>query len=114
MQHELMLVTARKLQALLGEMQSEAELFASANTLECVEACLLVMAQTLMHLSAPLQARLVEVDWHGWSCLQALLEDDVHPRRAELWYATQSLVPATLELMARLRRKEPVWFEIGF
>jgi hypothetical protein len=46
--------------------------------------------------------------------LQALLEQDGQPRRAEVWYGTQSLVPATLELIAKLRRTEPVWFEIGY
>jgi hypothetical protein len=76
--------------------------------------CLLVMAQTLTHLPQAIQARLVQLDWHGWSYLQALLEQDRHPRRAEVWYGSQSLVPATLELIARLRRQEPVWFEICY
>ncbi|MBP6647680.1 MAG: hypothetical protein KA207_17610 [Burkholderiaceae bacterium] len=114
MQYDILLASARSLQALLKEMQSEAELFASANTLQRVEVCLLVMAQTLTHLPKPMQARLVQVDWHGWSCLEALLEKNAHPRRAEVWYGTQSLVPMTLELLATLRRQEPVWFEIGY
>jgi hypothetical protein len=43
-----------------------------------------------------------------------MLETDGQPRRAEVWYGTQSLVPATLELLVKLRRAEPVWFEIGY
>jgi len=114
MQYDILLASARSLQELLKEMQSEPELFASPNTLQSVEVYLLVMAQTLTHLPAPMQARLLQVDWHGWSCLQILLEQNGQPRRAEVWYGTQSLVPATLELLSQLRRQEPVWFEIGY
>jgi uncharacterized protein with HEPN domain len=114
MQYDILLASARSLQELLKEMQSEAELFASPNTLQRVETYLLVMAQTLTHLPPPMQARLLQVDWHGWGCLQALLERNGQPRRAEVWYGTQALVPATLELIAKLRRSEPVWFEIGY
>jgi uncharacterized protein with HEPN domain len=114
MQYDILLASARSLQELLKEMQSEPELFSSPNTLQRVEVCLLVMAQTLTHLPEPMRARLVQVDWHGWSCLQQLLETDGKPRRAEVWYGTQSLVPATLELLAKLRRAEPVWFGIGY
>ena len=114
MQYDILLASARSLQELLKEMQGESELFASPNTLQRVEVYLLVMAQTLTHLPEPMQARLVQVDWHGWGCLQQLLEQNAQPRRAEVWYGTQSLVPATLELIAKLRRSEPVWFEIGY
>jgi uncharacterized protein with HEPN domain len=114
MQYDILLASGRSVVALLEELQSEAELFASANTLAQVERYLLVFAQTLAHLPQPLQTRLVQVDWHGWTCLQQLLEQDQHPRRAEVWYGTQALVPATLELLAKLRRQDPVWFEIGF
>jgi uncharacterized protein with HEPN domain len=114
MQYDILLASARSMQELLKEMQSEGELFASPNTLQRVEAYLLVMAQTLTHLPLPMQARLVQVDWHGWGCLQALLERNGQSRRAEVWYGTQSLVPATLELIATLRRQEPLWFEVGY
>jgi len=114
MQYDILLLSGRSVVALLEELQSEQELFASANTLQQVERYLLVFAQTLAHLPQVMQERLLQVDWHGWACLQKLLEEDVQPRRAEVWYGTQSLVPATLELIAKLRRQDPVWFEIGF
>jgi len=114
MQYDILQANGRSVAALLAEMQNEDELFSSANTLLRVEAFLLVIAQTLVHLPAPLRQRLVEVDWHGWECLQQLLEQDAQPRRAEVWYGTQALVPATLELIAKLRRQEPMWFEIGY
>lgn len=114
MQYDILQASGRNVAALLAEMQSENELFSSTNTLQRVEVFLLVIAQTLEHLPEPLRQRLVEVDWHGWECLQQLLEQDAQPRRAEVWYGTQALVPATLELIAKLRRQEPMWFEIGY
>lgn len=114
MQYDILQSSGRSVAALLREMQSDRELFASTNTLQRVEAYLLVIAQTLAHLPAPLRERLTQLDWHGWECLQSLLEDDVQPRHEEVWYGTQALVPATLELIAKLRRQEPTWFEIGY
>jgi uncharacterized protein with HEPN domain len=99
---------------LLQHLQSEHELFASANTLQMVEAHLLVIAQTLTHLSPLLQQRLVQIDWHGWQRLRQLLEHGTQPRREEVWYAIHALVPATLQLIEELRRQEPLWFEIGY
>lgn len=95
-------------------MADEDELFASANTLAVVESHLLVVAQTLAHLQPALQARLAWVDWTGWQALGGLLEHDVQSRREVVWYAIRSLLPATLQLIEKLRRIEPVWFEISY
>ncbi len=114
MQYDILQACGRVVAALLAEMQAEEELFASANTLRLVEAQLLAIARTLAHLPEPLRERLVQVDWHGWQRLRALLEQDSQPRRDEVWYGIRALVPATLELMATLRRREPVWFELGY
>jgi len=114
MQYDILQASAQGIALLLCEMQSDKELFASANTLEQVEARLLVIAQTLAHLPAPLQQRLLQIDWHGWHCLQQQLEKNQQPRRAEVWYGTQSLVPNTLLLLAKLRLQEPVWFEMDY
>ena len=114
MQYDILQASGKVVATLLAEMQSEGELFASANTLLRVETHLLVIAQTLAHLPEPLRQRLIQIDWHGWQCLQQLLEQDAQPRHEEVWYGIQALVPATLELIATLRRQEPTWFEIGF
>jgi uncharacterized protein with HEPN domain len=114
MQYDILQTCGKNIRVLLAEMQGENELFASANTLLRVEANLLAIAQTLAHLPEPLRRRLLQIDWHGWGCLQQLLENDLQPRHAEVWYGTQSLAPATLELIAKLRRQEPTWFEIGY
>lgn len=114
MQYNILQASGHVVCALLEEMQSESELFASTNTLARVEDHLLVIAQTLAHLPEPLRQRLVQVDWHGWQCLQQVLEQGTQPRREEVWYGIHALVPATLELIAKLRQREPVWFEMGF
>lgn len=114
MQYDILQSSGHVVVALLAELQSEDELFASANTLQLVEVHLLIIAQTLAHLPEPLRQRLVQIDWHGWHCLQQLLEHDTQPRREEVWYGVRALVPATLELIAQLRRREPGWFVIGY
>ncbi len=114
MQYDILLAASRDLTLLLAEMQGEEELFASPNTLAHVEARLLTFAQTLVHLPEALRQRLLQVDWHGWNCLLRLLETDLQPRRAEVWYGTQALVPATLQLIAALRTREPIWFETAY
>ena len=114
MQCDILLQCGRAIAALLAEMESEAELFASANTRAGVEAHLLVMAQTLAHFPPALQRRLLRVDWAGWQALQLLLEADGQPRREEVWYGVSSLMPATLYLISELRRRNPAWFEISY
>lgn len=114
MQCEIVHNCAQAIRTLLAELQGEEELFASANTLGHVEAYLLVIAQTLAHLSPPLHERLTQVDWLGWHALRGLLEQDAQPRREEVWYGVSALIPATAQLIDELRRREPTWFEIGY
>lgn len=114
MQYDILQSNGITIKALLAQLQSEEELFSSPNTLQRVESCLLICAQTLANLPEPLCLRLVQVDWHGWGCLQQRLELDIQPRRDEVWYGIQALVPVTLQLIAKLRKQEPVWFELGY
>ncbi|MFZ3125379.1 MAG: hypothetical protein WA129_09785 [Acidovorax sp.] len=114
MQYLILQNSGEIMKHLLAELQGEEELFASANTLACVEMHLLRMAQTLAHWPEPLRLRLVQLDWHGWIRLQDLLEADGQPRREAVWYGIHALVPATLELIDRLRQQEPAWFELGY
>ena len=114
MQCDILQTRGQQIQTLLAEMRDEPELFASPATLQSVEAQLLVMAQTLEHLAPQLRERLNHLDWHSWQQLQHLLTHNIQPRREPLWYAVRALVPATLELVAQLRRQYPVWFELGY
>lgn len=114
MQCDIVQMAGEKIRSLLAEMQTEDELFHSVATLHAVEAQLLVMAQTLAHLAPELHTRLHRVDWQGWGQLHHLLETGSQPRREAVWYGVRALVPATLELIADLRKREPVWFGIDY
>lgn len=114
LQCDMVTAAGQAIGALLAEMQDEAELFSSPATLQAVEAQLLVMAQTLAHLDPGLRERLAQIDWQGWGRLQQLLQPGAPPRREAVWYGVCALVPATLALIAELRRREPHWFGIHY
>ncbi|MBL8387897.1 MAG: hypothetical protein JNK17_06775 [Hydrogenophaga sp.] len=114
LQCDIVRMAGEKIGSLLTDMQNEDELFESAATLHAVEAQLLVMSQTLAHLAPELHARLNRIDWQGWGQLHHLLETDGPSRREAVWYGVRSLVPATLELIADLRKREPLWFQIDY
>jgi hypothetical protein len=50
----------------------------------------------------------------GWAALHDKLRHGVQPRREEIWYAVNALAPQTVQLFQELRRKHPVWFELGY
>jgi len=112
--YEIVMETGRSIAALTREMQGEDELFASTLTLRAVEAQLLIMAHTLGNVTPALHQGLLEVDWTGWATLHDKLRNGVQPRREEIWYAVNGLVPQTLGLLQALRRRQPVWFELGY
>ena len=114
LQCDIVRMAGEQIRSLLAELQAEDELFESGATLQAVEAQLLVMSQTLAHLAPELHARLHRIDWQGWGRLHHLLESGGQPRREAVWYGVRALVPATLELIADLRRREPLWFELDY
>lgn len=112
--YEIVMETGQSIATLTQEMQGEDELFASPLTLRAVEAQLLIMAHTLGNLTPALQQALMQVDWVGWAALHDKLRNGIQPRREEIWYAINGLVPQTMALLQELRRKQPVWFELGY
>jgi uncharacterized protein with HEPN domain len=112
--HDIVMDTGRSVATLTREMQGEDELFASTLTLRAVEAQLLIMAHTLGNFTPALHQRLVHVDWNGWAVLHDKLRNGIQPRREEIWYALRALVPQMIDLLDELRRREPVWFEVGY
>ena len=54
--------------------------------------------------------KLAPLDWAGWAALHDRLRRGVQPRREEIWYAVNGLVPQTLQLLATLRQREPALF----
>lgn len=112
--YDIAMEAGRSIGLLTKEMQGEDELFASTLTLRAVEAQLLIMAHTLGNVTPALHQRLIQVDWAGWAALHDKLRNGVQPRREEIWYAVNGLVPQTMGLLQELRRKQPVWFEVGY
>lgn len=112
--YDIVMDTGQSISQLIQEMQSDDELFASTLTLRAVEAQLLIMAHTLGNFTPALHQRLMHVDWNGWAVLHDKLRGGIQPRRDEIWYAVRALVPQTMSLLAELRRREPVWFEVSY
>lgn len=108
--YDILMDTGRSIGQLTREMQDEDELFASTLTLRAVEAQLLIMAHTLGNVTPAMHGRLLQVDWIGWAALHDKLRNGIEPRREEIWYAVNALVPQTLDLLAELRRRQPDWF----
>lgn len=111
---DIVMETGQSIGKLIKEMQSEDELFASTLTLRAVEAQLLIMAHTMGNFTPALHVSLMAVDWNGWAVLHHKLRNGIQPRRDEIWYAVLALVPQTMQLLQDLRRKNPVWFEVGY
>lgn len=71
---------------------------------------LLLMADTLGALSAAAQAAMPEIDWAGWRATARQLREPRDAGDEALWFALQSLVPATLSWLRLYRRTEPALF----
>jgi uncharacterized protein with HEPN domain len=112
--YDILMDTGRSIGLLTREMQGEDELFASTLTLRAVEAQLLIMAHTLGNVTPVLHGKLLQVDWRGWATLHDKLRHGIQPRREEIWYAVNGLVPQTMALLQDLRLKQPVWFGIDY
>lgn len=109
--YDIVMDTGRSIGELTREMQGESELFAATLTLRAVEAQLLIMAHTLGNVTPQLHQKLHQADWVGWAALHDKLRRGVQPRREEIWYAVNGLVPQTLALLQDLRRRQPALFE---
>ena len=65
-------------------------------------------------LDVAVQAAMPELDWAGWAALAPRLRAPTGPELDEaLWFAVESLVPATLLWLRFYRQQQPRWFRIG-
>lgn len=112
--YDIVMDTGRSIALLTQAMQGEDELFASTLTLRAVEAQLLIMAHTLGNMTPLLHQNLMHVDWNGWAALHDKLKNGIQPRRSEIWYAVNALVPQTMGLLEALKLKKPTLFELGY
>lgn len=109
--YDIVMNTGHSIGLLTKEMQGEDELFISPLTLRAVEAQLLIMAHTMGNMPSSLHQHLIQVDWNGWATLHDKLRNGIQPRRHEIWYAVNGLVPQTMDLLETLRRKQPTLFD---
>lgn len=83
------------------------ELLRSRLTRAEVRRQLLQLACTLADAAPGLHARMPEIDWGGWRAMAAALDgDDALQADDALWFAVQSLVPATLGWLRVYRREQ--------
>lgn len=94
----------------LVEGLPEADLLRSRLTRAEVQRLLALMAGTLSSLSPTAQAALPEIDWHGWRATSVALGLAGEAQDQALWFAVQSLVPATLLWLRVYRQAEPALF----
>lgn len=74
----------------------------------------LALAQGMAEVPAASRARLPEIDWPGWATLRGTLDGSSRDAQGEaLWFAVQSLVPATLLWLEVYRRNEPALFRMS-
>lgn len=60
-----------------------------------------------------LRERIPEIDWPGWATLRRQLSDSAPAQQGEaLWFAVESLVPATLLWLQVYRASEPALFRM--
>ncbi|RUP30808.1 MAG: hypothetical protein EKK45_08005 [Curvibacter sp.] len=99
---------------LLCEGLSRDELLGSRLTRAEVLRQLLTLADSAARLDLAVQAAMPELDWAGWAALAPRLRAPSGPDLEEaLWFAIESLVPATLLWLRLYRQQQPRWFRMG-
>lgn|GEM_PF-865663 len=90
------------------------ELLGSRLTRTEVSRQLSTLTLSATQLDAAVQAAMPELDWAGWAALAPRLRAPSGPELDEaLWFAVESLVPATLLWLRFYRQQQPRWFRIG-
>ncbi|WP_372524395.1 hypothetical protein [Piscinibacter sp.] len=72
-----------------------------------------VLAAGTADVPPGVRERMTEVDWAGWATLRRQLAAAAPTEQGDaLWFAVQSLVPATLLWLQVYRKNEPALFRI--
>lgn len=98
---------------ILTENLSEDELLRSRLTRAEVQRQLTTVANSLVQLAPAQQTALPDLDWAGWHNLHGVLHGP--PGRAlddGLWFASSSLVPATVLWIRVYRKEKPELFRM--
>ena len=70
-----------------------------------------ILSESAANLPPPIQTTLAEVDWSGWQTVARQLDENPVAAQEALWFAIQSLVPATLMWLRVYRKNQPDVFE---
>ena len=95
----------------LTEGLQRSELLRSRLTRVEVQRQLLRLADTLADAPDALRHLMPEIDWAGWRATRLALPVHGEQQDEALWFAVQSLVPATLSWLRVYRAEQPALFE---
>lgn len=96
---------------ILTDGLQRSDLLRSRLTRAEVQRQLLCLAETLGDAPDALRHRLPEIDWAGWRATRLALAVPGAPQDDALWFAVQSLVPATLSWLRVYREQQPELFQ---
>ena len=98
---------------ILTENLSEDELLRSRLTRSEVQCQLTTLADSLTQLAPTLHAAMPDLGWEGWQSLQGVLHGPHGPALDDaLWFASSSLVPATVLWLRVYRKEKPELFRM--
>jgi uncharacterized protein with HEPN domain len=95
---------------ILAEGLQRSEFMRSRLTRAEVQRQLLCAADTLADASDVLRHQMPELDWAAWRATRIALQAGGEQRDDALWFAVQSLVPATLNWLRVYRQEQPGLF----
>ncbi|WP_428422178.1 hypothetical protein [Methylibium sp.] len=96
---------------ILTEGLQQTELLRSRLTRAEVQRQLLRLADTLADAPDALRHLMPEIDWAGWRATRLALPVPGAGQDEALWFAVQSLVPATLSWLRVYRQSHPELFQ---
>jgi uncharacterized protein with HEPN domain len=97
----------------LAENLTEDELLRSRLTRAEVQRQLTTLADSLVQLAPSLHTAMPDLGWEGWQSLQAVLHGPPGPALDDaLWFASSSLVPATVLWLRVYRKEKPELFRM--
>lgn len=97
----------------LAEGVERDELLASRLTRAEILRQLHALAENAARMPGPTRDAMPEIDWHGWETLAPQLATSRGPEVNDLlWFAVQSLVPATLLWLRVYRRSQAELFRM--
>ncbi len=99
---------------ILTEGLQRSELLRSRLTRAEVQRQLLCLAGTLADAPDALRHLMPEIDWTGWRATRLALAVQGEPQDEALWFAVQSLVPATLNWLRVYRTERPGLFSTWY